>query len=168
MSPELGPPGLLQNRFDNRSGNVSLYGVEVEAKYKVSDKLTLLGHYSYEQLNWDVNKPFTDRDYITPPKHKAMVSARYAVNDDLRLSSHLYYVDAVKSPNPANPFASRLIDSYLRLDLNAEFEFWKDRASITVGVSNLLDSGHYEGGTLFLNDAEVSRMIFAEFRLRMK
>ncbi len=40
--------------------------------------------------------------------------------------------------------------------------------SIAVGVRNLLDSGHYEGGTLFLNDAEVPRMIFAEFRLTLK
>jgi len=142
--------------------------VEFEAKYKVSNQLTLLGHYTYEQLNWDVDKPFTDRDYITPPKHKAMVGARYSVNDDLRLSSHLYYVDAVKSPNPANPFISRRIDPYLRLDLRAEHEFLDDRASIAVGVSNLLDSNHYEGGTLFLNDAEVPRTIFVEFRLRIK
>ena len=168
LSPRLGPPGLLQNRFDNRSGNVALYGAEFEAKYKVSDKLTLLSNYTYQQLNWDVNKPFTDRDYITPPKHKAMVGARYAVNDDLRLSGNLFFVDAVKSPNPANPFVPRHVAPYLRLDLNAEYEFWEDRASLTVGVRNLLDSNHYEGSTLFLNDAEVPRMVFAEFRMEIK
>ena len=167
LSPQLGPPGLLQYRFDNQSGNVSLYGVEFETKYKVSDKLTLLGNYTYQQLNWNVDKPFTDRDYITPPKHKAMVGARYAVNDDLRLSSHLYYVDAVKSPNPANLLVSRRIDPYLRLDLNAEIELWKDRASVTVGVKNLLDSNHYEGGSLFINDAEVPRTVFIEYRVHI-
>ena len=97
-----------------------------------------------------------------------MAGARYAVNDDLRLSGHLYYVDAVKSPNPANPFMARRLDPYIRLDLRVEHEFLDDRASIALGVSNLLDSGHYEGGTLFLNDAEVPRMLFAEFRLRIK
>lgn len=168
LSPRLGPPGLLRNHLNNRSGNVSLYGIEAEAKYKVSDKFTLLGNYTYQQLNWDVSKPFTDRDYITPPKHKFMLGARYSVNDDLRLSSHLYYVDAVQAPNPSNPFSPRHIDPYFRLDLRAEYEFWNDRASVAVGVRNLLDSGHYEGGTLFLNDAEVPRTVFAELRFQIK
>ena len=60
------------------------------------------------------------------------------------------------------------MDSYFRLDLRAEYEFLDDQASIALGVRNLLDSNHYEGGTMFLNDAEVPRMIFAEFRLRIK
>jgi iron complex outermembrane receptor protein len=168
LSPQLGPPGLLQYRFDNRSGNVSLYGVEFETKYSVSDKLTLLGNYTYEQLNWDVDKPFTDRDYITPPKHKAMIGARYVANDDLRFSSNLYFVDAVESPTPSNPFVPRRIDPYLRLDVNAELEFWEDRGSLTVGVKNLLDSNHHEGSSLFINNAEVPRMVFVEFRVHLK
>lgn len=168
LSPQLGPPGLLQHRLDNRSGNVSLYGVEFEARYKASDKLTLLGHYTYQQLNWDVNKPFTDQDHITPPKHKAMVGARYAVSDDLHLAGNLFFVDAVRAPNPANPFAPRRVDPYLRLDLNAEYEFWQDRASLTVGVKNLLDTNHYEGGSLFINDAEVPRTVFVELRMHVK
>jgi iron complex outermembrane recepter protein len=166
LSPQLGPPGLLQNRFDNQSGNVGSYGVELDLKYEASDSLTLLGNYTYQQLNWDVKKPFTDRDYITPPKHKAMIGARYTINDDIRLSSHAYYVDAVKAPNPANPFVPSKIAPYVRLDLNAEIDLWEDRATITVGAKNILDEGHYEGSTLFLNDAEVPRTVFAEIRLR--
>ncbi|MFQ5430329.1 MAG: TonB-dependent receptor plug domain-containing protein [Phycisphaerae bacterium] len=168
ISPGLGPPGLIQNRFDNRSGSASLFGAELEARYKVSDKLTLLGNYTYQQLKWNVSEPFTERDYITPPKHKAMLGARYAVTDDLHLASHLYFVDAVKAPNPSNPFLSRRIDPYLRLDLRAEYELWNDQASFSVGVRNLLDSGHFEGSTLFMNDAESPRMVFAEFRIRVK
>ncbi|MFQ5489737.1 MAG: TonB-dependent receptor plug domain-containing protein [Phycisphaerae bacterium] len=168
LSPTLGPPGLLQYNLDNRAGQASLYGAEVEATYRATEKLTLLGNYTYQQLNWDVDEPFTDRDFITPPKHKFMLGARYSVNDDLRLSSHLYYVDATNAPNPANPFQSRGIDPYFRLDLRAEYEFWDDRASVAVGVSNLLDSGHFEGSTLFLNDAEVPRMVFAELRFKIK
>ena len=168
LSPEWGPPGLLQNRFANRSGSASLYGAEVEAKYRVSDRLMLLGNYTYQQLNWDVEEPFTDRDFITPPTHKAMLGARYTVNDDLRLSGHMYFVDTVTAPNPADPFSPRDIDAYLRLDLRAEYEFWNDRASLAVGVRNLLDPNHYEGSTLFLNDAEVPRMLFAEFRMQIR
>jgi hypothetical protein len=62
----------------------------------------------------------------------------------------------------------RQVDSYFRLDLRAEREFWNDQASIAIGVKNLLDSNHYEGGTLFLNDAEVPRMFYAEVRLAVK
>jgi iron complex outermembrane receptor protein len=167
ISRRLGPPGFARIDFDNR-GAASMYGVELDGKFAVTPALTLLGNYTFQQMNWRSSAPFHERDLITPPKHKFMLGARYAVNDDLRLSSHVYYVDAVKSPNPANPFASRRIDPYFRLDLRAEYEFWNDRASFAVGVSNLLDSGHYEGGTVFLNDAEVPRMIFAELRLRIK
>jgi hypothetical protein len=96
------------------------------------------------------------------------VGARYAVNDDLNLSGHLYYVDAAKAPNPANPFVPSRIDPSLRLDLRAEYAFQDDGGSIAVGVANLLDSGHFEGSTLFLNDAEVPRMVYAELRLRVR
>ncbi len=167
ISPRLGPPGILNANLDNRAGKASLYGAELEARYVVSDKLKLMANYTYQQLNWDVDEPFTDRDYITPPKHKAMVGAQYEVNEDLRLSSHLYFVDAVRAPNPSNPFVPRRIDPYFRLDLNAEYEFWEDRASLAVGVSNLLDPGHPEGSSLFLNDAEVPRMIFVELRMQI-
>jgi iron complex outermembrane receptor protein len=168
LSPQLGPPGLVQTHFDNQTGKAALYGLEFEGRYTVSKTLTLLGHYTYNQLNWDVDKPFADLDYMTPPKHKAMVGARYSVNDDLRLSGHLHFVDAVKAPNPANPFVARRIDPYPRLDVRVEHEFTRDRLSVALGVNNLLDSGHYEGGTLFLNDSEVPRTVYVELRIRIK
>jgi hypothetical protein len=77
-------------------------------------------------------------------------------------------VDAVESPTPSNPFVPRRIDPYLRLDVNAELEFWEDRGSLTVGVKNLLDSNHHEGSSLFINNAEVPRMVFVEFRVHLK
>lgn len=165
---ELGPPGLVQRRFDNRSGKASLYGVEFDAKYRVSNKLTLLANYTYQQLNWDVDAPFTDRDFITPPAHKAMLGARYVPIERLHLSSSLYFVDAVAAPNPLNPFDTSRIDPYLRLDVRAEYRFADDRASLAVGVRNLLDKGHMEGSTLFLDDAETPRMVFVEYRMKIK
>jgi len=49
-----------------------------------------------------------------------------------------------------------------------EHEFWDECASVAIGVRNLLDSGHTEGATAFLNHAEVPRMIYAQLRLRVK
>ena len=40
--------------------------------------------------------------------------------------------------------------------------------SIAVGVRNLLDPNHYEGGTMFFNDAQVPRMVYAEFRMTIE
>jgi len=60
------------------------------------------------------------------------------------------------------------IDGYCRLDLRAEYEFWKKRAAFAVGVSNLIDPQHYEGTTGFMNNAEVPRMVYAEFRVNFK
>ncbi len=164
ITPGLGPPGLIRAHNDNRADD-SLYGVELDAKYAATKKLTLLGTYTFQELNWRSSRPYRERDLISPPRHKFMLGARYDLTDDLNLSSHLYYVDTVKAPNPANPFLPRHVDPYLRLDLRAEHEFWKDRASVAVGVRNLLDSGHYEGGTQFVNDAEVPRMFYVELRL---
>jgi outer membrane receptor for ferrienterochelin and colicin len=80
----------------------------------------------------------------------------------------LYYVDATTAPNVDFPFIHRNIDSYLRWDLRAEYEFWKDDASFAVGVRNLGDKSHGEGGTLFLNYAEVPSMVYAEFRVKIR
>jgi len=167
LSPRLGPPGLLTYEFDNRAA-AGMYGVELDAKYKVTRKLTLLGNYTFQKLDWRSLAPFHDKELITPPEHKCMVGARYSPTDDLHLSSHLYYIDFTKAPNPSLPFVPSRIDPYFRLDLRAEYELWDDQASISVGVRNLLDEGHFEGSTLFLNNAEVPRMVFAEFRLTLK
>ena len=168
LNLELGPPGLLQDRLANRSGGAAHYGAECELQYAVSDRLTLLGNYTYQQLNWDLDESITQLDFVSPPKHKAMLGARYKANDDLRLSAHLFFVGAVEAPNPSDPFTDRQVDPYLRLDLRVERELWNDQASIAVGVTNLLDRNHYEGSTQFLNDAEVPRMIYAEFRMKIK
>ena len=167
LRPKLGPPGVLRKDLDD-SSCASVYGLELDAKYAATKKLTLLGHYTFQELNWRGQANYHETDVISPPSHKFMLGARYAATDDLHLSSHLYYVDTVKAPDPANPFFPRHVDPYFRLDLRAEYEFWEDRASVALGVRNLLDSGHYEGGTLFFNDAEVPRMIYAELRVSVK
>ncbi len=167
LSPRLGPPGLLTLDLDNRAAS-SVYGAELEARYPVSKNLTLLANYTFQQLDWRSTAAFHDTDMVSPPKNKAMIGARYSATDDLHLSSHLYYVDAVTAPNVDLPFIHRNIDSYLRLDLRAEYEFWKDDASFAVGVRNLVDDSHAEGGTLFLNYAEVPSMVYAEFRVQIR
>jgi iron complex outermembrane receptor protein len=166
VSPGLGPPGLLRIDYDNR-GAASMYGAELDLRFAATRNLTLLGNYTFQDLDWRSPAPWHERDLVSPPKNKFMVGARYSPTDQLHLSTHLYYVDAVTAPNPANPFLPRRIRSYLRLDLFGEYEFWDGQASIAIGVNNLLDSDHYEGGTFFINDAESPRMVFAEFRLRI-
>ncbi len=167
VSPEPGPPGVLQKRLA-RHGDGSLYGFELEARYPVTPRLVLVGNYTFQYLDWRGDVPFTDQELLTPPRHKFMLGARYSVTDDLRLSAHAYYVDAVRAPNPMNPFGSLGIDPYIRLDLRAEYEFWKKQASVAVGVRNLLDPDHYEGACSFLNTAAVPRMVYAEMRVTIK
>lgn len=167
LSPQLGPPGLITLDIDNRAA-ASVYGVEMEARYPVSKKLTLLANYTHQELDWRSSAAYHDKDLMSPPKNKAMIGARYSATSDLHFSSNLYYVDAVTAPNVDFPFVARSIDSYLRWDLRAEYTFWKNSASFAVGVRNLTDDSHAEGGTLFLNYAEVPRMIYAEFRIQIR
>lgn len=163
----LGPPGLLRADHDY-VGTASAYGVELDTKYVVNKELTLLGHYTYHFNDSRLSVPYRNTEDITSPKNMFMLGARYSPTQDLHLSSHLYYVDAVQSPNPVNPFGTLRSDPYFRLDLRAEHEFWNDQASLAVGVSNLLDSHHLEGASSFLNNAEVPRMVYAEFRMRIR
>lgn len=167
LSPRIGPPAIIRMDEDNRAA-ASQYGVELDAQFSVTNKLTLLGNYTYQQFDWESRAPISDKEIISPPQHKFMVGARCSATDDLHFSSHLYWVDKVEAPNPWNPFKAGHVDSYFRLDLMAEHEFWEDRAAFSVGVRNLIDTHHYEGGTLFLNDAEVPRMIYAQLRLSFK
>jgi iron complex outermembrane receptor protein len=165
FSPTLGPPGLLRVDVDSRA-SASVYGLELDARYRATEKLILLGNYTFERMDWRSSIGYAlGTDYISPPKHKFMLGARYSPSHDLHLSGHLYYVDAVRA---GNPLALRRVDPYFRLDLKGEYQFWNDQASIAVGVRNLLDPEHYEGSSSFLNYTEVPRMIFAELRLRIK
>jgi iron complex outermembrane recepter protein len=167
LSPRLGPPGLVAFDYNNRAA-AATYGVEADVRYAVTRSLMLQGNYTYEQLNWGSRYPYTDKDLMTPPKHKFMLGARYDPLEDLHLSSYLYYVDAVEAPDSRLPLITRHIDRYFRLDLRAEYEFWKKKASVAVGVRNLLDPSHYEGGSVFMTDAEVPRMVYAEMRMTFK
>jgi iron complex outermembrane receptor protein len=166
-TPRLGPPGLFRYHFDNGL-NTSIYGLELDLKYPITERLTLLGNYSLQLLNDKGSNSITDMDVTSPPKHKFMLAARYSPTDNLHLSSHLYYVDAVNAPNTTFPLIPRRTDPYFRLDLRAEHQFCNDRASIALGVRNLFDSGHFEGGTQYMNDGQIPRMIYAEFCLNIK
>ena len=167
LSPVPGPPGLLRVDDDNRA-DAKMYGVENEWRWAVARDLTLLGNYTYQQLDWRSARPLHEKDSIAPPQHKAMLGARYDATKDLHFAAHAYFVDDVKAPNPSNPFIPRHIDSYIRLDLRAEYDFWKERAQVAVGVRNLLEHNHWEGSTLFLNDAQTPRMIYAELRITFR
>ncbi|MFA5863130.1 MAG: TonB-dependent receptor [Phycisphaerae bacterium] len=169
---KLGLPRHLLLTNMQRAGDYSLYGVELETKYAVTQKLSLLGNYTFQMMDWRASGEAGDFSLavngITPPKHKFMIGPRYDVTDNFHLSSQLWYVGAVRSPLPTNPFASGGIDPYFRWDIRAEYEFWKKRAAFAVGVTNLLDPSHSEGRDKFFNNAEVPRMIYAEFRVTFK
>jgi len=167
FSTQLGWPELILTNF-SEAGASSTYGVELGSTWRLSEKLTAQANYTFQMLSWradDAPDFSLAVESITPPKHKAMIGLNYKATEDLTLSSHAYYVDAVRTPNSDNPFGTLSASPYIRLDLRAEHEFWNDRASIAVGVSNLLDPGHYEGRSKFYAQAEVPRMVYAELRI---
>jgi outer membrane receptor for ferrienterochelin and colicin len=146
--------------------NMGLYGVEMDLRYQLSKQVTLLANYTFQQTDTAISSYRTD--FIYPPKHKFTLGARYNPRNDLHLSAHLYYVDDTWSSMATNPISLTQIRQYFRLDLRSEYEFWKDRASIAVGVRNLLDPGHMEGGTTTMDSGEVPRMVYAELKMTFK
>jgi len=168
IRPHLGFPVLFYMNSECL-GPYSTYGYEFESKYAITKKLSLLGHYTLQFMDWRADAQFnSSTDSITPPKHKFMIGPRYDVTDNLHLSGQIWHVTHVTAPNPANPLFLNHLDGYTRLDLRAEYEFWKKQAAFAVGVSNLLDPQHYEATTSFLNNAEVPRMVYAELRISFK
>ena len=170
VRPKFGFPPRL---FTFETGNVgpySTYGVEFESHFKITPKLTLSGNYTFEMLDWRAKEDFNVVAQTgTSPKHKFMIGPRYDVTKNLHLSSNLYFVDHIVATNPALPNLGKMgIDEYFRWDLRAEYEFWKKRAAVAVGVTNLLDPHHYELTSNYVNNAEVNRMIYAEFRMNFK
>ncbi len=166
-SPDWGKTTLLE--FVNRArGRAAVYGLELDARYRATKKLTLLGNYTLAFMDWDSSRPFYETDLRSTPKNKFILGARYHATDDLHLSAHLYYTDNTEATNTNFPLFSSSIDSYFRLDLRAEYEFWNDHASVAVGVRNLLDPDHAEATTQFLTPAETPRMLFAELRFAIR
>ncbi|RMF76874.1 MAG: TonB-dependent receptor, partial [Planctomycetota bacterium] len=167
LSARPGPPGLIWQSLANRASQ-SLYGVEFESRFALTDATTLLGNYTYQQLEWESVAPYHDHELIFPPKHKLMLGVRHDLTDDLHVAAHAWWVDATRVPNSKNPFVSRAVDPYWRLDVSLEYEFWNDNAALQVGVRSLIDDHHPEGGTLFLNRADTPRMIYAQLRLTFR
>ena len=167
MDFHLGPPGLARLNFENGYSAVT-YGLETDARYVVNSKLSLLAHYTFESMNERGEHSVANTNTLSPPKHKFMVGARFRPVDPLHLTAQVGYVDASSGLDPVLPFLRDSIPYYWRLDLRAEYEFWKDRGSVAVGVRNLLDDNHLEGTSLFQNRAEVPRMVYAEIRLVFK
>ncbi len=162
-----GPPGLARFNVEN-IGRSSVYGAELELKYRVTERLAVLCNYTFQQLDWTSRVPYGRTDGIRPPKHKLMLGLRYSPIERLHLSATAWWIDAAEASNPARPLTDMHIPPYWRLDLRAEYAFWDERASVAVGVRNLLDDHHPEGGTLFINSAEVPRMVYGELRIRYK
>lgn len=94
-----------------------------------------------------------------------MIGARYDLSDDCRLSGHLYWVDATKAWDPRLFILPASIAPYFRLDILVETDLRKDRATLSFGVKNLLDAGHLEGTSAFIDAGETPRLVFAELRL---
>jgi len=63
-------------------------------------------------------------------------------HEDIRAAGARTVADATTAGNSVLPILPRRIDPYFRWDLRAEYEFWEDRASLAIGVQNLLDKGH--------------------------
>lgn len=165
LQPQLAPPTLLRMDVDNRA-DATLYGVEWDARYRATDRLTLLSNYTYQEFAWDSgDSTLYQKDIASPPKHKAMIGARYDLAEDWRLSGHLYWVDATKAWDPRLFILPVSIAPYFRLDVLVETDLRKDRATLSFGVKNLLDAGHLEGTSAFIDAGETPRLIFAELRL---
>ncbi len=108
------------------------YGVEVSAKWDITNSWRVTGNYSFLRLQYHgpEDKRREDRD----PKHQFNMLSQLNITDDLELNTGLYYVDS----------RHRLdVSSYIRADLGLTLRP-TENLEFTIWGQNLLDSEHVE------------------------
>lgn len=131
------PGNLVQNQ---NIGEGRTYGFEISGEWELLEELTLGGNYTY--LNRSLEDPQRpDLKPVGTPEHLAYLYARWRPLPQLTITPGVELSDARWSSDRfENQFTH--VPGFGLLNLNVEYEL-SSRASVTVGVRNLLDK-HYE------------------------
>ena len=116
-------------------GEIESEGVEVEARAKLSDAVSINGHYVYT----DAKDTGTGLALARQPEHEAFVSVNWQVTDHLATSLDVTYHGEQFDTNSL--FSSAVTDDWTRVDVKATYDV-SDRVRIYGRVDNLLDEDY--------------------------
>ncbi|MFP4282148.1 MAG: TonB-dependent receptor plug domain-containing protein [Opitutales bacterium] len=133
---------------ENAGGSV-VQGIEANALYRLTDRLSLEGGIAYNDTRFDeaqevIEGIFADR-YIESPRWSGVAQLNYLNEDLVDVFLGVIYTGPMIAVNEADGFLNRETDTFFVIDLSVKKHFplaSRDDAphlDLTVGVRNLLD-----------------------------
>lgn len=133
-------PAVWNNVLD-----VTTYGIETAIDYRPYSWWLIRGFHAYEHQTDEKNLNDSDTGELsvwTIPKHKVGLTNRFYLDQSTTLNTQLYWSDTFF--NDEHP--GERVDPYFKFDIRLGKTFWNDNAELAVGVTDLTDHFHDEGG----------------------
>ncbi|MFQ6034934.1 MAG: TonB-dependent receptor plug domain-containing protein [Sedimentisphaerales bacterium] len=145
-------PAIWNNVLD-----VTTYGIETAINSKPFDWWLVRGFHAYEHQTDEKNLNDSDTGELsvwTIPKHKVGLTNRFYLDKSTILNTQLYWSDTFFS----NKHPGETVVPYFRFDIRLGKTFWNGNAELALGINNITDQSHSEGG-----DYKVPRQIYFQF-----
>jgi len=142
-------PSTFQSQYINQDKQKD-YGGEVELSFKPTSNISLKVFYSFVDGKITTIQNGKDTTYfnlIRRPKHSAGLSAGIKINDKLYVSTNLSWFGERKDAYfDAMTFqtVNVTLDSYLLLDVYAEYALYKNKLKVFANLRNVTDSKYNE------------------------
>jgi len=130
------PPYAQVVSTDENAGSAHSYGVEISARWDVTDYWHLVANYSWLDLQLGFNSNY----FQSGPEHQAQLRSSLDLPDHFELNGDVSFVDQVITPSILGQTS---VPSYVRLDLGL---VWHATKNLELGIwgQNLAQSLHTE------------------------
>jgi len=142
-------PSTFQSQYINQDKQKD-HGAELELLFKPTKKVSLKAFYSFVDGKISTVKNGKDTTYfnlLRRPKHSAGLNAGIRINDKFFVSSNLSWFDTRQDAYfDAMTFqtVNVTLDSYILLDVYAEYAFCKNKLKLFADLRNITDSKYSE------------------------
>lgn len=148
---EFVPPSTIVLSFAN-GGEARGTGGELDLDYRLTDRLSLFGNYSYQQITDQDDNPFTftvnerDRRRHDTPEHKINLGVRTKLDGGWTGSLYATWVDQTERlifDLAGNEYLAK-VDPYIIVNGRIGYSFRQERGEVSLAVFNMLGDKHHE------------------------
>ncbi len=155
---------LLSSTFDNQM-EANSYGVELTAKWQISQDWQLTGAYTWldidPKMNSSSNDTISARDEKEgTPSQQFQIHSSWNINNQIAWNMSLYYVGDIEGDD--NQFTH--VSSYNRFDTHLRWSF-SNGATMKLGSQNLLDNKHLEYSSGQVHSNQVPRSLYIQLQV---
>jgi len=142
-------PSTFQSQYINQDKQKD-HGAELELSFKPTKNISLKAFYSFVDGKITTKQNGKDTTYfnlIRRPKHSIGANAGVRINEKLFVSSNLSWFDKRKDAYydaTIYQIVNVVLDSYILLDVYAEYPFCKNKLKVFADFRNISGSKYYE------------------------